>query len=233
MSFDSIASAAGVPTGSHKPTAVLGVVEHEPEDTTSPPFGFETPNRFVARHAFSKSLESPPRKKHRCNVSSSVYLQCIAPRSSTGPNVSHLAFLRDDASILARLDLSNVPSNEFILARPNQVSNICDLDYMTYKARPRTVSVSTNDADADADPLADSEDIFGFLQDEQRDSPSPHSLGHTPTSVFLPINVQHLESSLSELHMMGTNGSGFSLKPRPGKRTAHHGTRPWDLEFTF
>jgi hypothetical protein len=238
MSSDSIASATRTSTGSHSPTAVGGV-EHQPEDTTSPtnPFGFVTPTEFVARHDFPKSLESPPHKKNRNNVSSAVDSQRIAPSTSAGPPVSHLEFLHNNALILARLDLSNVPSDEFILARPSQVSSSFEIEYPTYVERPRTVSLSTNDANADTDPVADSEDIFGFLEDEYNSPRSPSS-GRNPTmttisGMFLPINVQHLETSFSGLHITNTRGSRLRVKPRPRKRTAHCGTRPWDAEFTF
>jgi hypothetical protein len=236
MSSDSISSATRATTGSHCPAAAGGV-EHQPEDTTSPnSFGFVTPTGFVARHEFPKSLESPPRKKHRSNVSFSVDSQRIAPTStSAGPSVSHLKFLHNNALILARLDLSNFLSNEFILARPSQVSSSFEIEHPTHVERPRTVSISTNDAYADTDPIADPEDIFGFLEDEHYNSPRPPSSGCNPTmtTMFLPINVQHLEASFSELHMSNTNGSGLRVKPRPRKRTAHYGTRPWDPEFIF
>jgi hypothetical protein len=223
MASDSIASTTRSTTGSHSPT-IAGGVQHKTEDTTSPTrFGFVTPTRFVARHEFSKSHESPPRKKHRSNVSSSVYCQRVARSTSTGRTVLHLDFLHDDAPILPILGLSNVPNDEFILARPNQVSSF-EIEFPTYKERPRTVSISANDADADTYPIADSEEIFGFLEDEHRDSPRPPSI----PSMFLPIDVQHVEASLSELHMTNTSGNRLRLKPRPRKRTAHHGTRSWD-----
>jgi hypothetical protein len=229
-----MASVNRATTGSDSPTTAGGV-EHQREGATSPPlFGFVTPTGFVARHEFTKSLESPPRKKHRSNVSSSAHFQRVGRIRSAGPTVLHLDFLHDDSSILARFDLSNVPNNEFILARPNQVSRSFEI-YPTYIERPRTVSISRNDADTD--PVADSEKIFGFSEDEHSDSPGPTSLGHNPTmttipSMFLPINVQHLEARLSELHMTDTRGYGLRLKPRPRKR-AHHGPRPWDPEVTF
>jgi hypothetical protein len=229
----SIVSTSRANTGSHNPTTASGV-ERQPECTTPPNlFGFVTPTEFVARHKFWTSLESPPRKKHRSNLSSSVDDQRIATSTSAGPSVSHLDSLHDDASILARLHFSTVPNNEFILARPNQVSNSFEIKNQTYIERPRTGSISTNDADADTDPVADSNDIFGFLEDEHRDSPRPPSAGRNPTmttipGMFLPINVQHLAASFSELHMTNTRGFGLRLKPRPRKRTAH-----WDPEFTF
>ena len=172
-------------------------------------------------------------------MSSSVNSQRIAPTSTSArPPVSHLEFLRRNAFILARLDLSNVPSNEFILARPSQVSSSFEIEYpCTYVERPRTVSISTNDPNADTDYVAESEDIFGFLGGEHYNSLRPPSSRRNPTmasipGMFLPINVQHLEASFSELHMTNTRGSGLRLKPRPRKRTAHYGTRPWDPEFT-
>lgn len=235
MSSDSIASATRATTGSHNPTAAGGV-ERQPEDTTSPyPSGFVTPTEFVE---FSESLESPPCKKHRSNVSSSVDSQRIAPCASAGPPVSPLDFLHNNALILARLDLSYVLSNEFILVRPSQVSSSFEIEHPTHIERPGTVSILTNDANADTDPVADPEDIFGFLEDEHYNSPRPPSSGHNSTikripGMFLPINVQHLEASFSELHTTYTRGSGLRVKPRPRKRTAHYGTRPWDPEFTF
>jgi hypothetical protein len=150
MSSDSIASATRATNGSHSPTPAGGV-QHQPDhDTTSPPpFDFVTPTR---RHEFSGSLESPPRKKHRSNVSSFVDSNRAALGTSTGPTASHLDFHHDDASIVARLDLSTAPDNEFILARPNQVSSSFEIEYPTYMARPRTVSISRDDADTD--PIA-------------------------------------------------------------------------------
>jgi hypothetical protein len=235
--------------GSHSPTG-SGGVEYQMEDTSSPPPSASvTPIRFVARHTFSKSLESPPRKKYRSNVLSTVDSQRVDRCRSTGPTVSHLDFLHDDASILARLDLSNVPNNEFILARPDQVSSSSfEIEYPAYMQRPRTVSISTNNADTD--PIAYSEEMFGFL--EERDFLRPPSSGPNPImaanpSMFLPINEQqHLEASFSELRMEDTRGHDLRLKPRlkprlmprlmprPGKRTsAHDEARPWDPEFTF
>jgi hypothetical protein len=235
MSSEAIASTTRATTRSCSPTTTGGV-EHQPEHAASPPFGFVTPTRFVARHEFSKSLESPPLKKHRSNIFSSVDFKRVARSRTTGPTVSNLDFVYDDATILARLDLSNVPDNEFILATPNQVSSSLKIEYPTDVVRPRTVSISRSDADTDF--LADSEEIFGFSEDENHDFPRPPSSGHNPTmttvqSMFLPIDANHLEASLSELHMNGTRGYGLGLKPRPKKRTAHHGTRPWDPEFTI
>jgi hypothetical protein len=229
----SIISATRAATVSHNRTTASGV-ERQQEGITPPnPFGFVTPTEFVARHKFSKSLDSPPRKKNRSNLSSSVDYQRIAKSNSTGATAWHLDFRHDDASISVRLDCSTVPNNEFILARPNQVSNSFEIKNPSYIERPRTVSISTNDANADTDPVADSDDIFGFFEDGHRDSPRPTSSGRNPTmptipGMFLPINVQHLEASFSELRMTNTRGSGLRLKPRPRKRTAH-----WDPEFTF
>jgi hypothetical protein len=75
----------------------------EPEETRFPrtAFGFETPARFVAKHERSESLESPPRKKHRRNVS---YF-ADSYRADLGTTVSYLDFHVDDASILAKPDL--------------------------------------------------------------------------------------------------------------------------------
>jgi hypothetical protein len=236
MSSEALASATRATTRSRSHT-IAGGVEHQPEQTTSSPsFGFVTPTRFVARHEFSKSLESPPRKKHRSNVSSSFDFRRVTRNRTAGPTVSNLDFVHDDAAILARFDLSNVPNNEFILATPNQVGISFEVEYPTYMDRPRTVSISRNDADTDS--LADSEEIFGFLEGEHRDSPRPPSSGRNPAMttiqrMFLPIGVEHLESNLSELHMTDTRGYGLRLKPRPKKRTAHHGTTPWDPEFTI
>jgi hypothetical protein len=204
--------------GSHSPTG-SGGVEYQMEDTpTPPPSASVTPIRFVARQTFSKSLESPPRKKYRSsNVSSTVDSQRVNRCRNTGPTVSHLDFLHDDASILARLDLNNFTNNEFILVRPDQVSSSSfEIEYPAYMQRPRTVSISTNSADTDR--IAYSEEMFGFL--EERDSLKPPSSGPNPymatnPSMFLPINEQqHLEASFSELPNRKTMGANLSQRGR-------------------
>jgi hypothetical protein len=239
MSSTSIVSTTRATTGNMRACSV----ERRSEGISPPnPFGFVTPTECVARHIFSISLDSPPRKKHRSNLPSSVDFQCITKCTSASArtSVSHLAFLHDDASISARLHISTIPNNEFVLAMPNLVSNSFEIEYPTYLERPRTVSISTNDANSDTgtDPVADSDEIFGFLENEHRDSPWPPLSGRNPTmttipGMFLPINIQHLEASFSELHMTNTLESGLRLKPRPRKRMAHYGTRPWDPEVTF
>jgi hypothetical protein len=224
-------------TGSHSPTG-SGGVEYQMDDTISPPPSASvTPIRFVPRHTFSKSLDSPPRKKYRSKVSSTVDSQSVARCKSTGPTASHLDFLQhDDASILARLDSSNVPNNEFILARPDQASSSFEIDHLPNMDRPRTVSISTSNADTDS--IADSEEMFGFFL--RPPSPAHNPITTKNPSMFLPINEQqHLEASFLELDMADTHRvHGLRLKPRlmprPGKRTAEHDeARPWDAEFTF
>jgi hypothetical protein len=146
MSSVSLASATRATDGSHSPISAGGV-EHELQNATfAPPFGFVTPARVVARHRLSELLDSPPRNKHGRDLSSFV---------DSNRATSQLEFHHDDASISARLDFSTVPNNEFILARPNQVSNSFEIEFPTNVARPRTVSISH---DADTDPIASLQD---------------------------------------------------------------------------
>jgi hypothetical protein len=130
-----------------------GGVEHDLEDATStPPFGFVTPTRFVARHELSELL-LPPCKTHGYEVASFVHSNGLG--ASTGAAASRLDFHHDDASISALLSLSNVSTNDFILPKPNQVSNSFEIEYPTSMTKPRTVSISH---DAHTDPIASLQD---------------------------------------------------------------------------
>jgi hypothetical protein len=117
----------------------LCIDDHQqPEDTSFPttPFGFKTPARFVAKHEISESLESPPRKKHRRNISSFV----DSYRADLGTTVSCLDFHHDDALILAKLDVMIVqPSNVSALkdSATMKYNDICGTAVRTGKAGTR------------------------------------------------------------------------------------------------
>jgi hypothetical protein len=169
MSSDSITFATRATTGSYIPRAADGDVEYEPKDTTSSPhFVFATPSRFVERDESTESLESPPRKKHRSDVSSYV----DSNRAALDTTVSHLDFQRDDAWILASLDLSSVPNDEFILARPNQVRNNFEIEYPNDISRPRTVSISSDDTVSLSSDDADTYPITSLQDSESMEDPT-------------------------------------------------------------
>jgi hypothetical protein len=238
MSSDSIGFSIRATTGSHSP-AITGGVEQEREQeqeqeskktTFTPPLDFETPNIDVSKLDSSDTLESSRRKKHRGNVAS----QRIARSAGTGPAVSNLD----------RLDLCNVPKNEFILATPNQVHSLAIKYRTTSTLRTRAISISTSDSDTD--PSADLLSGF-FLEESHRRSPArptasgPNRATTTTTTttsrVFRPITEHDQEEGLSTVEEAGFDetDTGYGLRPRPRstKLPVRYGTRPWDPEFTY
>jgi hypothetical protein len=222
MSSDSIGFSIRATTGSHSPV-ITGGVEQEREQeqeqeqeskktTFTPPLDFETPTIDVSKLDSSDTLESSRRKKHRGNVAS----QRIARSAGTGPAVSNLD----------RLDLCNVPKNEFILATPNQVHSLAINYRTTISERPRAISISTSNSDTD--PSADLLSGF-FLEESHSRSPTrptasgPNRATTTTTTsrVFLPITEHDQEGGLSPVEEAGFDdtdtGSGFRLKLRSTK----------------
>jgi hypothetical protein len=196
MSSDSIGFSIRATTGSHSPASKGGVEqeqEQESKETTfTPPLAFETPTTDVSKLDSFYSLESSRRKKHRSNVAS----QRIARIAGTGPAVSNLD---SPTSILARLDLCNVPKNEFILATPNQVHSLA-IKYRATSTERRKISISTSDYDTD--PSADL--LSGFFLEEShlRSPPRPTASGPnrattTTSRVFRPITEHDQEDGLS------------------------------------
>jgi hypothetical protein len=242
MSSDSIGFSIRATTGSHSPASKGGVEqeqEQESKETTfTPPLAFETPTTDVSKLDSFYSLESSRRKKHRSNVAS----QRIARIAGTGPAVSNLD---SPTSILARLDLCNVPKNEFILATPNQVHSLAIKYRTTSTLRTRAISISTSDSDTD--PSADLLSGF-FLEESHRRSPArptasgPNRATTTTTTtttsrVFRPITEHDQEEGLSTVEEAGFDetDTGYGLRPRPRstKLPVRYGTRPWDPEFTY
>jgi hypothetical protein len=217
----------------HSPM-LTGDAEQKGKTFTPPPYGFETP-----KHDSSKTLESSRRMKHRSNISSSVDCQRVARSTGIGLAVPDHDSLH---LIMAQLDLSNVPENEFILATPNQVRSSLAIQYRT-TIHERTRAVSISKSDPDTDPSA--ELLNGiFLEERHRGfptRPTPPGSNRTMTTtsrVFLPIPAHDQEEGLSPVEEAGfdatdTRGFGFRLKPRfmkprSTKLPIHYGTRPWD-----
>jgi hypothetical protein len=228
MSSDSIGFSIRATTGSHS-TVITGGVEQEQEQeqesketTFTPPFAFETPTTDVLKLDSSDTFESSRRTKHRSNVAS----QRIARRTGTGPAVSNLD---SPTSILARLDLCNVPKNEFILATPNQVRSLAIKYRPPTSERPRAISISTSDSDTD--PSSDLLSWF-FLAESHHRSPTrptesgPNRATTTTSRVFLPMTEHDQEEGVSPVEEAGLDetDTGYGFRPKPSPQNYQYAT---------
>jgi hypothetical protein len=171
--------------------------------TTTP--GFATPISFISKRDTSKDLGYSPRKKLRRTFSTDhehpVRSSC---GESTVPN------LRSPASILARLDLSHVPKNEFFLAIPSQLNS--NSNWGIEDARPimRRSNAFSSKSDASANPSKG-------LPNSLFISPASSGINRAMTtrSVFLPILDLDLDEDF--LQKDTSNVCEFRLKPRARK----------------
>jgi hypothetical protein len=226
-------------TGSHTPMA-SGHDEQQSQEARTPPTsppGFATPISFVSEYATSEDLGYSPRKKLRSTSSSTDSQHITVPT------------LRSPASILASLDLSHVPKNEFILAIPSQVNSNWGIEYARPIMRRNNAFISRGDSVADPSTYS----LNSVLLHGRKITGPPSSglnrpmISTTTTtttttrSVFLPILDLDLEEDFSREEEVGyddtttdtTSVCGFRLKPRSRKLMEQPGTRPWDQEFSF
>jgi hypothetical protein len=213
-------------TGSGSPMTPTGCEHQLKEARTSPVTttpGFATPISFVSEHDTSEDLGYSPRKKLR--TSSSTDSLHLAQRSDRELNVPNL---RSPASILARLDLSHVPKNEFILALPGQVNSSSNwgIEYARPIMRRSNAFLSKGDTGADS-----SMESLNCLLFNGPTSSGPSRKLTTTRSVFLPILDLDLDEDFSQEDTR--NPCGFRLKPRARKLMVHPETRPWDQECAF
>jgi hypothetical protein len=179
------------------------------EAKTSPTTpGFATPISFVSKHDTCEDFGYSPRKKLRV-TSSPTDSQHLAQSSGTELAVPNL---RSPASILASLDLSHVPKNEFILTLPSQVNR--DSNWGIEYARPimRRSNAFLSKGSSGAYSSTDS------LTSLVLNGPTSSGLNRAMTttrSVFLPILDFDLEEDLSREDT--TSACGFRLKPRARK----------------
>jgi hypothetical protein len=194
--------------------------EARTSSTTTP--GFTTPISFVSKHDTSEDLGYSPRKKLR--RTSSTHHEHLARSSGREPTVANL---RSPASILARLDLSHVPKNEFFLAIPSQLNS--NSNWGVEYARPimRRSDAFSSKSDASANSSTGSLNSPLFI------SPASSRLNRAMTtrSVFLPILDLDLDEDF--LQKDTSNVCGFRLKPRARKLMINPKTLPWDQECTF
>jgi hypothetical protein len=197
--------------------------EARTSQTTTP--GFATPISFVSKHDTSEDLVYSPRKKLRRTSSSTDSQQHLAQSSGRELNVTNL---RSPASILARLDLSHVPKNEFILALPSQVN--MNSNWGIEYARPimRRSNAFLSKGVTVADSSTDS--LNSLLFNGQTSSGLSHAIT-TTRSVFLPILDLDLDEDFSQED--NPNACGFRLKPRARKLMLHPETRHWDQACTL
>ena len=190
--------------------------------TTIP--GFATPISFVSTHDTSEDLGYSPRKKLR-QTSPSTYSRRLDQSADRELNVPNL---RSPASILARLDISHVPKNEFILALPGQVDSKSNwgIEYARPIMRRSNAFLSKSDTGADS-----SADSLSSLLFNGRTSSGPSRAITTTRSLFLPILHLDLDEDFSQEDT--TNICGFRLKPRARKLMVNPETRRWDQECTF
>lgn len=199
--------------------------EPQPKEARTSPtttHGFATPISFVSKHDTSEAFGYSPRKLLRISsASDSQRLSQSSDRELTLPN------LRSPASIFARLDSSDVPKNEFILAVPSHINR--NTNWGIEYARPimRRSNPFLPKGGANADPSTTS--INSLLLN----GPTSSGLNRTITttrSVFLPIFDLDLDEDFSPEDT--TNICGFRLKPRARKLMVHP-TTPWDQDCTF
>jgi hypothetical protein len=219
--------------GSHSPT-ISGYGEQqslEARISPNPPPSFATPISFVSKDDASEDLGDSPRKKLR-RASSSKDSQRLA-QSSGGTELTVPNFC-SPASILARLDLSHVPKNEFILALPSQVDSNWGIEYARPIMRRSTV---ISRGDSGADPSTNSINSV-LLHGRKLKGPPSSGLNRAMTtkttkSLFIPILDIDLEEDFLQEEMRYDDTStdspslcGFRLKPRAGKLMEHLGTTP-------
>jgi hypothetical protein len=227
-------------TGNHSPIMTAGDDEQQSREATTshiipPPPGFATPISFVSKHSTSEDIGYSPRKKLR---RTSLYAdnEHLTPNSPNSDEELAVPNLRSPASILARLDLSHVPKNEFFLEVPSQVNSNSGIEYARPIVSRRTLFISKGDSNSN--PSTDSLNRLLF-NTSKHTGPTPSGLNRAMimSSVFLPILDNDLEEDFSregEVDFDGittdtTSVYGFRLKPRARKLMGH----PGDLQFTF
>jgi hypothetical protein len=165
--------------------------------TTTP--GFATPISFVSsKHDTSEDLGYSPRKKLR-RTFSSTDSQHLAQSSGRERNVPNL---RSPASILARLDLSNVPKNEFILALPGQVDSNSNwgIEYARPLMRRSNAVVSKCDTGA----------TQAWIPSTAFSSTAQLSVAWRRVSHSSILDLQDLDEDFSQEGISNVCGSGWS-----------------------
>jgi hypothetical protein len=204
MSTNSFAYSIQAANGSCSPTAREGVVAQQSKETL-PPLGFVTPptSKLMSKHHTLTNLDLLRLKRHRSNRYESTASHPIGRSSISGPALSNLNSPQADASISAKVEISNVPKTKFILATPNQVC--MELRHPAAK-RPRAVSMVGN--------LSTSSESLVHSNDEI----SPENRHGSTSGMFLPIHDGGLEEGLSQEE--GTMMTGkYRLKLKPKKRS--------------
>jgi hypothetical protein len=202
MSTNSFAYSIETANGSCSPTGVEQQSKEAP-----PPLGFVTPPTFkrVSKHHPSTNLDFLRLKRHRSNRYESTASSPTDQGSILGPALSDMNSLQADASISAKMELSNVPKTKFILATPNQVN--MERQHPAVK-RPRAVSMVRNDSTSADSPVYSNDEI------------SPDSRNGSISGMFLPIHEGGLEEGLSQEE--GTIMTGkYRLKLKPKQRTVY------------
>jgi hypothetical protein len=164
MSSDAFAYSNQAANGSRSPTT-RGEVEQQSKETTS------TPPSRVSKLQPSTNLDLFRLKRHRSNIHESAASPPIDRSSSAGPTLSNLDSLETNASISAKLELSNFPENKFILATPNQVS--MEIQHPA-AARPRAVYMLINDSTS---KVHSNDEVF------------PEKRNGTISGMFLPVQA--------------------------------------------
>lgn len=183
-----------------------GEVEQQLEE--SPPalgsYVTPPPSLHISKQLSSTNLDFLRLKRHRSNsYASTASPPTIYCRSSVGPALSNHDSLQTDASISAKVEVSNVPKTKFILATPNEVS--MEIHHPAVK-RPRAVSMARNDSTSMDSRVYSNDEIL------------PENRHGSISGMFLPIHEGDLEEGLSqEESTMMTGKYEFKLKPK--KRT--------------
>jgi hypothetical protein len=203
MSTNSITNSTLAANGSRNPTA-RGEVEQRSKET-SPPLGFVTPPRskLISKHHTLTNLDFlRVKKRHRSIRYESTAFPPIGLSSIILPVLSNPNSLQADASISAKVELSNDPKTTFILATPDEVS--MEMQHPAIK-RPRAVYMVTNDSTRADSPVYSNSEVL-----ENRYG--------SISGMFLPIHGGDPEKGLSREE--GTMMTGkYRLKLKSRKRT--------------
>jgi hypothetical protein len=198
MSSDSFAYSIQADTGG-RGLSIRGEVEKQSKETTSTP-----PPHVSKQHHSSTNLDLFRLKRHRSNMHKSANSPAVDRISKAGPALPNLYFLKTDASISAKFELSNVPEKKFILATPNQLS--VEIQHPAVK-RPRALSMFRNESSSMGSRVFSNDEIL------------PENWHGSISSMFIPIHDGGKEGGLSGEEGSTMNGK-YILKMKPRKLAA-------------